>query len=65
MKPQTAKKRSARPKFDHKTDGVSRLPHLLAEWFGAHKANAVMDAVSSGHDERFARLPRAAAKGRQ
>jgi hypothetical protein len=65
MKPQKAKKRSGKPKFDHKTDGVSRLPSLLTEWFGAHKADAGMDAVSSGNDGRFAGGRKGAAKGRQ
>ena len=64
MKPQKRAKRSAKPKFDHKTDGVSRLPHLLTEWFGAHKAVAGVDAVSSGHDGRFAGQ-KGRAKGRQ
>ena len=50
----------AKPKFDHKTGGVSRLPDLLTDWFGAHKA----DAVSSGRSGRFAGGQTAAAKGR-
>ena len=54
MKPQKPRKRPAKPKFDHKTGGVSRLPHLLTDWFGAHKAVAGVDAVSSGHEGRFA-----------
>ena len=79
MKPQQPRKRqtkrrvgSARatrkrlePQFDHKTDGVSRLPSLLTDWFGAHNASAEMDAVSSGHDGRFASQRLGAAKGRQ
>ena len=75
MKPQkrgkrvdaSGKSRRARrgPQFDHKSDGVSRLPDLLTDWFGAHNATAGMDAVSSGHDGRFASQRIGAAKGRQ
>ena len=60
MKPQKSAKRSAKPKFDHKTGGVSRLPDLLTDWFGAHKA----PAAPAGHDGRFAGRDKAAAKGR-
>jgi hypothetical protein len=60
MKPQKPGKRRAKPKFDHKTGELSRLPSLLTDWFGANKAVA----VSSGHDVRIAGGRRAAAKGR-
>ena len=60
MKPQKSGKRKGKPKFDHKTGGVSRLPDLLTDWFGAHKA----PAASAGHDGRFAGGTKAAAKGR-
>ena len=60
MKPQRPGKRKGKPKFDHKTGGVSRLPDLLTDWFGAHKAAT----VSSGQGGRFARGAKAAAKGR-
>jgi hypothetical protein len=60
MKPQKPAKKKAKPKFDHKTGGVSRLPDLLTDWFGAHNAAA----ASAGHDGRFARGAKAAAKGR-
>jgi len=60
MKPQKSGKRKAKPKFDHKTGGVSRLPDLLTDWFGAHKA----PAAPVGHDGRFAGARKAAAKGR-
>ena len=59
MKPQKSAKK-AKPKFDHKTGGVSRLPDLLTDWFGAH--NAAVSAAS--HNGRFARGAKAAAKGR-
>ena len=60
MKPQKAGKRRAKPKFDHKTGGVSRLPDLLTDWFGAHKAGV----VSPQADDRFADDRKVAAKGR-
>lgn len=63
MKPQKSGKHPTKPKFDHKTGGVSRLPDLLSDWYGAHKAIAG-DAVSSGRDGRFARR-KGAAKGRR
>ena len=60
MKPQKSGKRKGKPKFDHKTGGVSRLPDLLTDWFGAHNA----PAAPAGHDGRFAGAGKAAAKGR-
>ena len=60
MKPQKSGKRKAKPKFDHKTGGVSRLPDLLSDWFGAHNA----PAAPAGRDGRFAGGAKAAAKGR-
>ncbi len=60
MKPGKTRKAKGKPKFDHKTGGVSRLPDLLTEWFGAHKAGV----VSSGRDDRFAGGRKVAAKGR-
>ena len=75
MKPQKPTKRPAmrarparkqrEPQFDHKSERVSRLPHLLNDWFGAHNDTAEMDAVSSGQDGRFASQRAGAAKGRQ
>jgi hypothetical protein len=75
MKPQKRGKRAAssarapkkrgEPQFDHKSEGVSRLPYLLTDWFGAHNAEAGMDAVSSGQNGRFAPRSLSAAKGRQ
>ena len=61
MKPQKSGKRKAKPKFDHKTGGVSRLPDLLTDWFGAHKAGVVAPERA---DDRFADGRKAAAKGR-
>jgi hypothetical protein len=58
-------KKRAEPQFDHKSEGVSRLPYLLTDWFGAHNAEAGMDAVSPGQDGRFASRASGAAKGRQ
>jgi hypothetical protein len=49
-----------KPKFDHKTGGVSRLPDLLTDWFGAHKAGVVPPEA----DDRFAGDRKVAAKGR-
>ena len=60
MKPGKTRKLKGKPKFDHKTGGVSRLPDLLTDWFGAHKAGV----VSSRADDRFAGGRKAAAKGR-
>jgi hypothetical protein len=60
MKPQKSGKRKGKPKFDHKSGGVSRLPDLLSDWFGAHNA----PAAPAGHDGRFAGGEKAAAKGR-
>ena len=60
MKPQKSGKRKGKPKFDHKTGGVSRLPDLLSDWFGAHNA----PDAPAGHDGRFADGEKAAAKGR-
>ena len=60
MKPGKIRKPKGKPKFDHKTGGVSRLPDLLTDWFGAHKA----DALSSSRGNRFAGGQKAAAKGR-
>jgi len=41
MKQGKTQKPKGKPKFDHKTGGVSRLPDLLTDWFGAHKAGVV------------------------
>jgi len=60
MKQGKTQKPKGKPKFDHKTGGVSRLPDLLTDWFGAHNAAA----APAGHDGRFARGAKAAAKGR-
>jgi hypothetical protein len=60
MKPGKTRKPKGKPKFDHKTGGVSRLPDLLTDWFGAHKAGV----VSSRKDDRFAAGGKATAKGR-
>jgi len=60
MKPRKSRKKRAKPKFDHKTGGVSRLPDLLTDWFGAHNAAA----APAGHDRGFAGGDKAAAKGR-
>jgi hypothetical protein len=60
MKQGKTRKPKGRPKFDHKTGGVSRLPDLLTDWFGAHKAGV----VSPRADDRFAGDRKVAAKGR-
>ena len=60
MKPGKTQKPKGKPKFDHKTGGVSRLPDLLTDWFGAHKAGV----VSPPADDRFADDRKVAAKGR-
>ncbi len=60
MKQGKTQRRKGKPKFDHKTGGVSRLPDLLTDWFGAHKAGV----VSQRTDDRFADGRKAAAKGR-
>jgi hypothetical protein len=60
MKPGKIQKAKGKPKFDHKTGGVSRLPDLLTDWFGAHKAGV----VTSKRDDRFAGDRKVAAKGR-
>ena len=60
MKAAKNRKPKGRPKFDHKTGGVSRLPDLLTDWFGAHKAGVVSPRV----DDRFAGDRKVAAKGR-
>jgi len=60
-----SRKRRGEPQFDHKSEGVSRLPYLLTDWFGAHNTEAGIDAVSSGQDGRFASRALSAAKGRQ
>ena len=60
MKPQKPAKKKAKPKFDHKTGGVSRLPDLLTDWFGAHKAGV----VPSGRTTDSPMAGKAAAKGR-
>jgi len=60
MKPGKTQRRKGKPKFDHKTGGVSRLPDLLHDWFGAHKAGVVPASV----DGRFAGDRKVAAKGR-
>jgi hypothetical protein len=60
MKPGKTRKAKGKPKFDHKTGGVSRLPDLLTDWFGAHKA----DTLSSSRGDRFAGDRKVAAKGR-
>ena len=60
MKQGKTQKPKGKPKFDHKTGGVSRLPDLLTDWFGAHKAGVVTPRV----DDRFADGRKAAAKGR-
>jgi hypothetical protein len=46
MKAGKIRKPKGRPKFDHKTGGVSRLPDLLTDWFGAHKAGVVSASVA-------------------
>ncbi len=60
MKPGKTRKPKGKPKFDHKTGGVSRLPDLLTDWFGAHKAGV----VSPRADDKFAGDRKVAAKGR-
>ena len=60
MKQGKTRKPKGKPKFDHKTGGVSRLPDLLTDWFGAHKAGV----VPSDRDDRFADDRKVAAKGR-
>jgi hypothetical protein len=60
MKQGKTQKPKGKPKFDHKTGGVSRLPDLLTDWFGAHKAGVVPSRV---HD-RFAGGRKVTAKGR-
>jgi hypothetical protein len=60
MKQGKTQKAKGKPKFDHKTGGVSRLPDLLTDWFGAHKAGV----VSPRAGDRFAGGRKAAAKGR-
>jgi hypothetical protein len=60
MKQGKTRKPKGKPKFDHKTGGVSRLPDLLTDWFGAHKAGV----VASDRDDRFAGDRKVAAKGR-
>ena len=60
MKRGKTQKPKGKPKFDHKTGGVSRLPDLLTDWFGAHKAGVVAPRA----DDRFAADRKVAAKGR-
>ena len=60
MKQGKTQKPRGKPKFDHKTGGVSRLPDLLTDWFGAHKAGV----IPPDRDDRFAGGRKAAAKGR-
>jgi len=61
MKQGKSEKPKGKPKFDHKTGGVSRLPDLLTDWFGAHKAGVV---APPREDDRFAGDQQVAAKGR-
>jgi len=60
MKQGKTQKAKGKPKFDHKTGGVSRLPDLLTDWFGAHKAGV----VPSGRTTDSPMAGKAAAKGR-